>query len=169
MTDSTPTANGVPNGNGAAHDRSPPRARVVAQFIKDLSFEVPRVERLVEGPGENPNLQLEVNVNARQVEGPRFESIIEFTANATDSSGTIYQLEAVYGGLFDLEPMPQEALEPFLLINCPATLFPFLRRLIADITRESGFPPLMLDPLDFAQLYEQRKSEGAVESKSTSD
>ena len=131
--------------------------RVVAQFVRDLSFESPNVHRLIHGPGDNPNLQLEVNVNAKGIEQDLFESTIDFKAHATNAEGVIYDLEIIYGGLFQAKNMPQDALEPFLLVNCPAILFPFLRRIVADLTREGGFPPLFLDPIDFASLYLNRK------------
>ena len=84
------------------------------------------------------------------------------TAKAENKIGVIYELEVAYGGIYQIENMPKETLDPFLNINCPFLLFPFLRRLVADITREGGFPPLLLDPIDFAKLYEQR---GAQQSK----
>jgi len=140
------------------------QAQVVAQFIKDLSFENPNVEKLLSGPGENPNMKLEVNVNARRMNEDLYESAIDFTAHATNQTGTIYQLEVVYAGIFQIKNIPEEALEPFLLINCPALLFPYLRRLASDLTREGGFPPLLLDPIDFASLYMRRKQEGEAQS-----
>jgi preprotein translocase subunit SecB len=142
------------------------QARVVGQFIKDLSFENPNVGKMLEGPGENPNLKIEVNVNAKQMGPNLYGSDIEFSAIASSKAGKIYEMELVYGGLFNIEQMPEEALEPFLLINCPALIFPFARRLIADITREGGFPPLLLDPIDFAQLYmSKRQSQTASNQK----
>ena len=140
------------------------QAQVVAQFIKDLSFENPNVEKLLSGPGENPNMKLEVNVNARRMNEDLYESAIDFTAHATNQTGTIYQLEVVYAGIFQIKNIPEEALEPFLLINCPALLFPYLRRLASDLTREGGFPPMLLDPIDFASLYMRRKQEGEAQS-----
>lgn len=156
------------NGNGAAEQAAkanqgvaPIQAQVVGQYIKDLSFENPNVDKLMGGPGENPHIQLEVNVDAKQVDPKNnvFESAIDFRAHATSKIGTIYQLEVVYAGLFRIQNLPEQALEPFLLVNCPAILFPFLRRLMADITREGGFPPLLLDPIDFGALYVRRKQE----------
>ena len=136
---------------------SSPDIRITAQFIRDLSFESPNVLKLIDGPGGNPNLQLEVNVNARNVKQGLFESVIDLKAEAISDQGTIYDLELIYGGLFAVSNVPDNALEPFLLVNCPSLLFPFVRRLVADITREGGFPPLFLDPIDFAALYVQRK------------
>jgi len=141
------------------------QAQVVAQFIKDLSFENPNVDRLLAGPGEDPNMQIEVNVNARKINEELYESAIEFKAHALNKEGTIYDLEIVYAGMFRLKNIPQEALEPFLLINCPALIFPFLRRLAADISREGGFPPLLLDPIDFGGLYVRRKKEAEAAGK----
>jgi preprotein translocase subunit SecB len=152
------------NGNtpvaGAAE--TPPHAmqvQIVGQFIKDLSFENPNISKLLDGPGENPNLKLEVNVNAERAKTDLYQSTIDFKAHATNKDGTIYIMECVYGGLFRLQNVPEQTLEPFLLVNCPTILFPFLRRLVADITREGGFPPLMLDPIDFGHLYVRRQQE----------
>jgi len=141
----------------------PMQAQVVGQFIRDLSFENPNVIRLLDGPGDNPNLKIEVNVNAEHTRDDLFQSAIDFKAHATNKDGTIYIMECVYGGLFKLQNVPQQALEPFLLINCPTILFPFLRRLVADITREGGFPPLLLDPIDFGSLYLRRQQELAAQ------
>lgn len=137
--------------------QSEPSIRVAGQYIKDLSFENPNVGKMLEAPVENPQLQVDVNVNARQAATGMYESVIHFTANATSNGGPLYKLELEYGGMFKIEHMPPQAMEPFLLINAPSLLFPFVRRLLADITREGGFPPLLLDPIDFASLYMKRK------------
>ena len=152
-----------PKKNVAAEagDDAEIQVRVVGQFIKDLSFENPNVGKMLEGPGDNPNLKIEVNVNANQMGPDLYGSDIEFSAVASSKTGKIYELELVYGGLFKIESMPPQALEPFLLINCPALIFPFARRLIADITREGGFPPLLLDPIDFSQLYLSKRQQMA--------
>jgi preprotein translocase subunit SecB len=138
------------------------QARILSQYIRDLSFESPSIDRALDGPGANPNLELEVNVNARSVRTSHYQSEIEFRAVATDDIGTIYQMECTYGGVFVIENIPQAALEPFMLVNCPSMLFPFLRRIIADLTREGGFPPLFLDPIDFGALYLNRKQQGEL-------
>lgn len=151
---------GVPNkpekgaAQPAAADSSDaPHLTVLAQYVKDLSFENPNVPQSLQGPGENPQLKVSVNVNA----GPRGEEIFEVLLNlevhARSDSGIIYNVELVYGGLFRLHHIPQARLQPVLFVDCPILLFPFLRRLLADITRDGGFPPLMLDPIDFNRLY----------------
>jgi preprotein translocase subunit SecB len=168
MAETTRTGNG-----GSA---SPPAAaqqvqvRVLAQYIKDLSFESPNVQKLIEAPGEAPSLRLEVNVNASRIAERTFESAINFKAEATTKLGTIYDLELSYAGMFQIENLPDAALEPFLLIDCPALLFPFARRLVADLTREGGFPPLLLDPINFANLFAKRQQErsGQAQAKPVS-
>jgi preprotein translocase subunit SecB len=156
-------ANGKSGKEARAEAQQPQlQASVVGQYIKDLSFENPNINRLLQDPGDNPSLKLEVNVNARKLGEEMYESAIDFRAVATNKHGTIYELELVYAGVFRLQNLPDAAAEPFLLINCPTLLFPFLRRIVSDISREGGFPPLLLDPIDFAQLYVRRKQEQAA-------
>jgi preprotein translocase subunit SecB len=104
-------------------------------------------------------LQLGINVGAKSIGPSVYEASIDFNAQASNQHGEIYQLEIVYAGLFRIENIPEPSLEPFLLVNCPSILFPFLRRIVADLTREGGFPPLLLDPFDFASLYVRRQQE----------
>jgi preprotein translocase subunit SecB len=158
MADST---NGKKKADSDAARASPIpiQAKVVSQYLKDLSFENPNIRKLIQSPGNPPSLKVEVNVNAERIEKDLFESAIDLKATASNNHGTIYVLEAVYAGLFKIDSIPEAALEPFLLISGPTTLFPFLRRLISDVTREGGFPPLLLDPIDFAALYFRRQQE----------
>jgi preprotein translocase subunit SecB len=158
MTEATTTGNGGTAGPPTAAAQQV-QVRVLAQYIKDLSFESPNVRKLLDAPGEAPNLRVEVNVNAGRIADRTFESTINFKAEATNKLGTIYDLELSYAGLFQIESLPEAALEPFLLIDCPALLFPFARRLVADLTREGGFPPLLLDPINFANLFAKRQQE----------
>jgi preprotein translocase subunit SecB len=150
------------NGSAAATSQEAPQVqvRIMNQYIKDLSFENPNVERFAAGPGSNPNLKLEITVNAQRLDDKIYESAITMKAQATNETGTIYDLECVYAGMFQVEGLPDEQLEPFLLIHCPTLIFPFQRRLVADITREGGFPPLLVDPIDFGALYAQRRVGG---------
>ena len=132
-----------------------PQLTVLGQYVKDLSFESPNAPQSLQGPGQNPQLKVGVNVNA----GPRGEDIYEVALqleiHAKSDQGVIYNLELLYGGLFRLRGVPQNVLQPVLFVDCPTILFPFLRRVIADVIRDGGFPPLMLDPIDFARLYAQ--------------
>lgn len=133
--------------------------RVLGQYVKDLSFESPNVVKLMSAPPENPNLQLEINVVPAQIGPNVYESALTFKAEAKSKIGLIYDLELVYAGLFEIKNAPPEALDPMLNINCPALLFPFLRRIAADLTREGGFPPLLLDPVDFGALYMKKREQ----------
>ncbi len=160
MSDTDQTSNGS-TGTGA-QDQNQPNAQVLGQFIKDLSFENPNIERMLDTGTEKPSLSVEVNVAARRIKDDIYESSIEFTAKAEIKDGVLYEMEVIYSGLFKLENLPAEAIEPVLLVNSPMLLFPFLRRVVADTTREGGFPPLFLDPIDFNHLYVTRKKEGAV-------
>jgi preprotein translocase subunit SecB len=160
MTQAGKGKNGGPEAE--KQDAPPVQVKVVGQYVKDLSFENPNIGKLLKEPGDHPNLQLAINVTAQAVDTDLYESAIDFNAQATNKLGTLYELELIYAGLFKVQNLPQQALEPFLLINCPTILFPFLRRLVADISREGGFPPLLLDPFDFAQLYLRRQQELAA-------
>jgi preprotein translocase subunit SecB len=146
-------------GTAAGAAQPQVQVKVLSQYIKDLSFENPNIRKLMAAPGDAPNLKVEVNVNAERVDGDVYESAIELKATAANNVGTIYVLETVYAGLFKIENIPEQALEPFLLISGPTTIFPFLRRIVADITREGGYPPLMLDPIDFHGLYMRRQQD----------
>ena len=159
------------NGNGAVDSASVEQAQfnVLAQFIKDLSFESPNTPDSLRGPGEDPNLQVNVTVAADKIEGEVYEVVINFDADATNKAGAIYKLELVYGGLFRLANMPDHIRHPVLFVNCPTLLFPFLRRIVADLTREGGFPPLMLDPIDFAALYKQNLEQANAEKEAKAD
>ena len=142
--------------------QAPPlQVRVIAQYIKDLSFENPNVSKLLEDPGDQPNLRIEVNVNASNV-GPTERSKARSTSRprrpTSSARCTIWNSPTA---ALPVENMPEPQLQPFLLIHCPALLFPFARRLIADLTREGGFPPLLLDPIDFGMLFAKRQQERA--------
>lgn len=138
------------------------QVRVLGQFIRDLSFENPNVGKIQVEANEQPNIRIEVNVNAQNVGTNVFESAIEFKAHCGVKAGVLYDLEVVYGAMLQLENIPEQALEQFLLINAPTLTFPFVRRLVTDVTREGGFPPLLLDPIDFGALYVQRRQQAVA-------
>ncbi len=169
MADSTSGKNGTSDAAKAAAAQTQIQAKIVSQYVKDLSFENPNLRKLISNPGDQPNMKLEIQVNAQRVDGPLYESTIELKATASNNIGTIYVLEVVYAGLVQIESIPEGALEPFLLISGPTMIFPFLRRLVADLTREGGYPPLMLDPIDFAGLYFRRQQERAGGAASKAD
>ncbi len=170
MAENGSSGNGSTNPTDQAiapEGQQPIQAKIVSQYIKDLSFENPNFRKLITSPGDQPNLKVEVNVGAQRIENDLFESAIEFKATASNNLGTIYVLETVYAGVLKIESIPEQALEPFLLISGPTMIFPFLRRLVADITREGGFPPLLLDPIDFGGLYMRRQQQLAQSAGKT--
>ena len=128
---------------------------VLGQYIKDLSFESPGAPQALQSPPNNPQLQVSVNVGATRQTAEDFEVTLNLEARARSDAGVIYNVEVAYGGVFRLRNIPDNMVQPVLLIDCPTLLFPFLRRVVADVTRDGGFPPLMLDPIDFRSLYAQ--------------
>lgn len=155
------------SGNGDSSSELPPagpiegagearaQLNVLAQYVRDLSFENPSAPKSLQGPGDNPQLQVNVNVNGTRRGEDMYEVSLLFDASAKNDSGLIYNIETVYCGLFRLRGIPDPMIQPVLFVDCPTILFPFLRRLVADVTRDGGFAPLMLDPIDFRSLYAQ--------------
>jgi preprotein translocase subunit SecB len=154
--------NGANGGDArqAGDNTQQPQVNVLGQYIKDLSFEAPDTARFFRGPGNNPNLRLNFNVEARSLQDSAYEVSLSLEGEARSDDGVLYNLELVYAGVFVLKNLPQEATHPVLFAECPALLFPFARRLAADLTREGGFPPLLLDPVDFGSLYRRRLETG---------
>jgi len=146
------------NTPGAGQDGQTqgPQLRILGQYIKDLSFESPNAPASLRDPGENPNIQIEVNVGANQIEPNIYESSISLKVKAKSSKYVIYEVEIDYGGVFELAGFPPEVLQAILFVNCPSFLFPFIRRIIGDMTREGGFPPLWLEPIDWGRMFEER-------------
>jgi preprotein translocase subunit SecB len=128
---------------------------VVGQYVKDLSFESPGAPQALQNPPPNPQLQITVNVSVVAKSEETYETTVNIEAHAKGDTGVIYNIELAYGGLFRLRNVPQNMLQPVLFVDCPTILFPFVRRVLADVTRDGGFPPLMLDPIDFGRLYAQ--------------
>ena len=143
-------------GQDAATNRTAPAVQVLAQFIKDMSFENPGVKQPAAPQGARPQIQVGIDVQAAPLGNDQYEVSLRVMTSAKNGETTSFVVELVYAGVFLLQGIPQETLQPFLLIECPRLLFPFARRVVADITRDGGYPPLMLDPIDFAALYRQQ-------------
>ena len=136
-----------------------PGIRILAQYIRDLSFENPRAPESLRGGEEQPQIDLGVELNARGRDDGLFEVEMKLTARAARQNEPVFHLELVYAGLFQIMGVPAPDLEPVLMIECPRYLFPFARRVIADLSIEGGFPPFMLEPLDFAAIYAARRAQ----------
>ncbi len=136
-----------------------PTIRVLAQYAKAASF-VSKDGVQVNGMAGTPNIDLGVDVSSDPVQGQNgvFETTLKLMARAHVGEDTMFELDLAYAGIFDVSSAPQDQIEPILMVECPRLLFPFARRVIADISREGGFPPLLIDPVDFAGLYRQQIS-----------
>lgn len=160
MADNT-TPNDAPSsaaGNG--NDTAPGATlSVLAQYVKDLSFENPGAPRSLGQREKAPGININVNVNANPLSDTDFDVVLSLDAEAKDGNTVVFKTELVYGGVFRIAGFPQEHMLPLLFIECPRLLFPFARQVIADATRNGGFPPLMIDPIDFAQMFAQRMAE----------
>lgn len=152
---SDPTA-----GAGDAPPPNSPLIRVLAQFLKDLSFENPAAATPY--MAERPNIELGADVSVRpHPAGPAiFEVVLRLSAKASSQESPLFICELVYGGLFELAGIAEADIEPMLLIECPRLLFPFARRIMGEVTRDGGFPPLLIDPIDFVGLYRSQKARG---------
>jgi preprotein translocase subunit SecB len=157
MTDTDTGAAAPDLAEGAAQ----PGIRILAQFIRDLSFENPRAPEALRGGQVQPQIELGVEMNARGRDDGFFEVDIKLSATAKRDDGPVFVVELLYGGVFQITGVPAEDMEPVLLIECPRYLFPFARRIIAEVTSEGGFPPFLLDPIDFAGVYTARKAQEA--------
>ncbi len=135
---------------------SQPSMRILGQYLKDLSFENPHAPASLAPQKTQPEINISINVNARNLAPSDFEVELHIDAKATSENKVIFAAEILYAGVFRLENFPQNMLHPAVLIECPRMLFPFARQILGDATRNGGFPPLMLDPIDFASMYQKR-------------
>ncbi len=157
MSETETQGNGAQPAAGAAQ---PPKVnmRILAQYMRDLSFENVAAQKKLQGANVQPDIQVQVSLDAAKREGDnQYDVATKFkitSKNKTDDQ-VLFIIELDYVGLFLIEGVPQEQLHPFLLIECPRMIFPFARRIISDVTRDGGFPPLNLDTVDFLALYKQ--------------
>ena len=163
MTDAAPDQSAPPQ-NGSEIPAGP-GIRVLAQFIRDLSFENPSAPDSLHTSQGQPQIDLGVEMNARGRVDGLFEVDLKLLVTATREGKAVFHLELLYGGLFGIAGVAEEDVEPVLLIECPRYLFPYCRRLISDLTSEGGFfPPFQLAPLDFAAIYLQRKAQAEAKA-----
>ena len=140
------------NGLDAAAAAGMPQVSILTQYTKDLSFENPNAPQSLQMEVQ-PRIEINVNVNAKRAGDDLYEVELKIEAKAMAGETTAFVVDLLYGGLFGLRNLPEEALEPFLVVEAPRILFPFARRIVADATRDGGFPPLLLEPIDFGSLY----------------
>ena len=142
-----------PQGQGSA-----PQLNVLAQYIKDFSFENPNSPRSLGASQTQPAINIQINVGVGQLAPTDFEVSLklEGKAESPDPATLLFAFDLTYSGVFRVQNVPQEQLHPVVMIECPRLLFPFAREIIASAVRGGGFPPLLLDPVDFVALYQQR-------------
>lgn len=131
-----------------------PSLNVVTQYVRDLSFEAPRGPEANRGKG-NPTITVNVNVGSKSRSNNEFEIELKIDAKAVQGEETVFHAELNYVGVFRVSNVPQQSLHPFVMIECPRMLFPFARQVIADVTIRGGFPPVLVDPIDFVSLYQR--------------
>jgi preprotein translocase subunit SecB len=145
--------------NGGPAPGQEPQLNLVAQYVKDFSFENPNAPRSLMASQEQPQIGIQINVNAAPVSDTDIEVVLRLEGKAENSTGLLFNFELEFAGVFRIRNVPQESLNAIVLIECPRLLFPFAREIIATSVRNGGFPPLLLDPVDFVSLYRQRMAQ----------
>ncbi|MCZ2157720.1 protein-export chaperone SecB [Bartonella sp. 220] len=154
-------AEGEMNNNGGE-----PVFAVLTQYLKDLSFENPSAPHSLRSREKAPQIDININVNANPIGDDNYDVILTLSVKADDDTETLFHVELIYGGVFHIKNIPQEHVMPLVFIECPRLLFPFARQIISDATQNGGFPPLWIDPIDFAALFQKRLAEEQKDSQS---
>jgi preprotein translocase subunit SecB len=149
------TTNGGPEP-GAAQQ---PQLNVVTQYIKDFSFENPNAPQSLIGGKQPPKIDIQINVGANPLSDTDIEVTLNLEGKAKIDENLLFGFELAYAGVFRIQNVPEESMSAIVLIECPRLLFPFAREIIATTVRNGGFPPLLLEPVDFVGLYRQRMSQ----------
>jgi preprotein translocase subunit SecB len=148
---------GLTNGDGGSAAPQEVRVQVLGQYVKDLSFENPGAPA---NPAARPQIDLGVDLQARRLDGERYEVELKLRVTAKAEDKPLFLLELMYAGLFGIANAPQEIVQQFLLIEAPHIIFPFARRVVADVIRDGGMPPLLIEPIDFGALYRAKQEQG---------
>jgi preprotein translocase subunit SecB len=154
--------NGAPSEQVPAPEQAPPQLNVLAQYTKDLSFENPNAPASLAPQQQQPAINIQINVSANNVSENEFEVTLSVEGKAENAGKVMFSFDLAYAGVFRIVNVPKENLHPLVMIECPRLLFPFAREIIATAVRDGGFPPLMLDPVDFVGLYRQNMERQAA-------
>jgi preprotein translocase subunit SecB len=144
-------------------DDTMPQVGMISQYVKDLSFENPNAPAVYQWQSQ-PHIDVQFNIGAQKLGEDVHEVSLKIEIAARADGNTAFAVELLYAGLFALRNIPEEQLQPFLLAEAPRLLFPFARRVVADVVQDGGFPPLLLDPIDFGALYMQRAAQAQAEA-----
>jgi preprotein translocase subunit SecB len=151
----------MPDSNGGPQPQTMPQIGVLAQYVKDLSFENPNAPRSMAPTGQQPTINIQVNVDAAPIAATDYEVTLRLEGKAESQGMLLFGFELVFAGAFRIQNVPPDSLQPIVLIECPRLLFPFAREIVATAVRNGGFAPLLLDPIDFVNLYRQRLAAAA--------
>jgi preprotein translocase subunit SecB len=149
----------IPGNGGQGAEAAPAQLNVLAQYIKDLSFENPNAPRSLQPSQQQPAINIQINVGAKPLTETDVEVELKIEGKAETAGSVLFQFELIYAGVFRLQNIPQTDVHPIMMIECPRLLFPFARAIISDAVMNGGFPPLRIDPVDFVGLYRQRMTE----------
>jgi preprotein translocase subunit SecB len=147
--------------NGGPSEEALPQLNVVTQYIKDFSFENPNAPQSMAARQEPPQIGIQINVNASPLTDVDFEVSLKIEGKAEEKGNLLFRFDLEFAGVFRIRNVPPESLNAIVLIECPRLLFPFAREIIATAVRNGGFPPLLLDPVDFVSLYRRKMEEMA--------
>jgi len=156
----------TPAPDGAQAEDAP-QLNALAQYAKDLSFENPNAPRSLAPQSQPPQINIQVNVNAKQMAETEFEVDLTLQGDAKTGTDVLFAFDLTYSGVFRVRNIPQEQLHPVVMIECPRLLFPFARQIVADAVRDGGFPPLLINPIDFAELLRRRQEQAAAQQTAT--
>lgn len=155
---------GLVNADAANGEDNSPQVAMLAQYVKDLSFENPNAPAVYQWQTQ-PQIDVQFNIGAQNMSDEVREVALKIDVSAVADEQTAFRVELVYAGLFGIRNVPEEQIQPFLLAEAPRLLFPFARRVLSDAIRDGNFPPLLLEPIDFGALYmQQRQAEAELGS-----
>jgi len=142
--------------NGGPTQEKLPQLNVLTQYIKDFSFENPNAPRSLTPQQQQPAINIQINVNVKAVAEADYEVELKIEGKADSAGSVLFGFDLTYAGVFRIQNVPQESMHPLVMIECPRLLFPFAREIVASAVRDGGFPPLLIDPIDFVALYRQK-------------
>jgi preprotein translocase subunit SecB len=158
----TPGNGGPAQGPNAQTGQTQPQLNVLGQYIKDFSFENPNAPRSLAPTETQPEINIQINVGVQQLAETDYEVSLALEGKAQSSGSVLFAFDLTFAGVFRIQNVPAETLQPLVMIECPRLLFPFAREIVATSVRNGGFPPLLLDPVDFVSLYQQRAAQGQM-------
>jgi preprotein translocase subunit SecB len=170
MTDTPdPQSPSGANGSDGEAATGDPFIHAYAQYIKDLSFENPLAIEAVTGEDLSPQVNLDCSVESQNLADQTYEVVLSLEARAVRDDKTLFLISVDYAGLFSFDNVSEDLVEPLLYIECPTLLFPFARSVVANVTKDGGYPPLLIDIIDFRMLYEHQLSEAKKSDNSETD